>query len=296
MSLLAVFVAATLGQVAPGATPPAVPPSAPGSAPAATPQASSGEALTAGDLLDQLETADRDLRTLTAEVQIDKIFELEGDRQIWRGFLYFEDGGTPKEGAPRVRKFGVRFNHKEVGRRVEMDPYEVVFDGRWLVERKPAEKTIIRTEMIQPGELADPMTLAGGRFPLPIGQKKDEILKRYDVTLAPTLDGVIPNNPADADALKKFVEGTRQLVLTPKPELTKEELTEIRLWYIKSEQAGRWLPKMARTVDRGGNVTNVQLRKFGVNTPFPENARDVLDTATPREGWNVETRPARQPD
>lgn len=57
------------------------------------------------------------------------------------------------------------------------------FDGRWLTERNDKSRTIIKREIAAPGERKDPFKLGQGPFPLPLGQKRRDILENFAVRL-----------------------------------------------------------------------------------------------------------------
>ena len=78
-----------------------------------------------------------------------------------------------------------------------------LFKNRWLWEAKERSATIIKREVVAKGEKVDLFDLETAPFPVPFGQKKDNILKNFDVTLAPPAEG----DPEDTD----------HLICTPKP-------------------------------------------------------------------------------
>jgi hypothetical protein len=251
------------------------------------------EASPAERFLEQLETADRDLRTLRARVLYDRVFELQGDRQKWEGTLVYESGPAALD-VPARRRFLVRFEKSQIGNRVdENDKKQFLFDGRWFVERNERLKTLTRREVVAQGQAIDPMRLGDSPFPLPIGQKKADILSRYDVRLLEAGEDLQAHEPDEQDALAKFVEGCTQIVLTPKPEereRSKVRLDEVRLWYKPAQvkdAAGqvveRWLPRMARTVNKEG-VTIVQLVRPQLN----EGVTESDFTLEAGEGWLVQ--------
>jgi hypothetical protein len=159
-----------------------------------------GEAIDdADDLLVALETADQDIRTFTAGLRYTRTFALAGDEQIRDGALYFEtvDRGGP--GVPASRRFAVRFKSLQVGSRVETEPKEYIFDGEWLVEKLEKSKDFIKRQVVPPGERFDPLRIGEGPFPVPLGQRRDEVLERYEARLAPVEEGL------DVESLVKFV-------------------------------------------------------------------------------------------
>jgi hypothetical protein len=78
-----------------------------------------------------------------------------------------------------------------------------LFKGRWLWEAKESTKSIIKREIVRPGEKVDLFDLESAPFPIPFGQKKDQILRNFDVKLVPPAAG----DPA----------GTDHLLCIPKP-------------------------------------------------------------------------------
>src|SRR6185295_11172852 len=116
--------AGCLAQEQPAATP----------TPAAAPRPT-GEFSTADDLLNALERADQNLVSLTAEVRYDRTFELQGDRQVRLGNLYFVNNRPAPptaEAQPLApdRKFAVSFKSLQVGEILREEPKVYIFDGQ----------------------------------------------------------------------------------------------------------------------------------------------------------------------
>ncbi len=247
----------------------------------------------ADDLLRELETADADLRALAADLRYDRTFELAGDRQVRVGRLFFE---SPPGGAGAGRRFAIRFDRLELGDRLEEETKFYVFDGEWLVEKLPAEKLFFKRQVAPPGSSFDPLRIGQGPLPIPIGQKREDILSRYTADLLPSDDGL------DSDALRAFALGAYQLRLVPRAETAAdEEFTEVRLWYRRGADAkGPLLPRMARTINHAGDVSVVQLINVKLNAQA-EIPAGVMDTASPGTGWDVQVteyrgRGAREAD
>ena len=72
-----------------------------------------------------------------------------------------------------------------------------LFDGRWLYEALERIRQITKREIARPGEKVDLFDLEKAPFPLPFGQKKDKILRNFDVTLV----SPAPNDPPKTDHL-----------------------------------------------------------------------------------------------
>lgn len=278
----------------------------------------------AEELLDQLEQADRDLRSLTADVLYDKTHAIAGDRELRLGRLSFinEPPATPG-GTPR-RRFRIEFSSLRIGNRLEEEPKIFIFDGMHIAEVLPNEKIWNREQVVPPGEEFDALRIGKGPMPIPIGQRKDDILSRFEASLPAVDDGLVPENPeglggedhAAMEALVSFARqpGMAQLKLVPRPGVdSRMPFREVRLWYRKSEK-GQWLPMMARTVadqdGEPGDVSVVQLVNpmingghgaAGAGAPGGPGgqggpAPDPADFRTERpEGWDGHTEAWRDP-
>jgi hypothetical protein len=242
----------------------------------------------ADELLSALEAADRDLESLTATIRWVRTFALAGDVQTRDGHLAFKS--TPGEdGKPPLRRFGIEFSSLVMGQVKEdiLDRY--IFDGEWLLELDYKNKQFMRRQVVPPGERFDPLRIGEGPFPIPIGQRKDEILRRFDAQLMLPGDSISEDEPG----LLEFTRHMTQVRLTPRPEWKDEfDFAEIRLWY-KRDDGGRLLPRMARTRNYADDESTVILSHIQVNADadIPE---DMLDTKPPREGWDGQVLPWRK--
>lgn len=246
----------------------------------------------ADDLLRELEKADAGIDRLHARILYDRTFELAGDRQVRIGELWFVRDTPASEGEAAPRRFAIEFSRLYVDRRLEDDPQIYVFDGEWLVEKRPVEKTFHKRQVVPAGQRFDPLKIGEGPLPIPIGQKREDIRSRFDASLLPPGDGL--EAPADAteedrlaaEQLRREVEGTMQLRLVPLPDTdASDDFREIRLWYRRAED-GTLLPRVARTVNTSGDVAIVKLVDIALNAKV-EVRPDVFDTSTPAEGWDV---------
>ncbi len=257
---------------------------------------------TADELLAALEEADKGLKTLTADLIYDRTFATAGDQQSRKGKLYFVVSGSGDNGGPRgsdaassaSRKFAIHFDTIIIGGRTDTDPRQYIFDGQWLLEKYPKDKRATKRQVVPPGEKFDPLRIGEGPMPIPIGQKRADILGRYAATLLAASDGLDANEEKD---LIEFVAGSYQLKLVPRPERASEEkFTEIRLWY-RADADGRILPRMAKTINAlagepGDTGDESLVRLLGVvqNGAIPAGA---IDTQIP-EGWDSQTIPFRE--
>lgn len=250
------------------------------------PEAAASESIeTADDLLRALETAGRDIRRMTADLRYVKTFEIQGDTQRRDGRLVFlseprEDGETPD------RRFAITFGRLEVGGRIQdidtdyLERY--VFDGEWLAEVRPLEKQFVRRQVVAPGDDWDPLRLGEGPFPIPIQQKREDILERFDAELLPGDEGVMDRG------LQGVASKSYQLRLTPKVIFGDEDLRELRVWY----ERDTLLPRMARTITKADDEAYVLLKDIRLNEDAAIEAGEVsTEPPSDRSGWNISVEP-----
>jgi hypothetical protein len=173
------------GQATREATAPSSQPSsAPTSAPAALDPA-------VEKILDRLEKKNvRDVQADLVYVKKDPLLNLE---QKYKGILRFlEDKPSPR--------FLIRFDQSTIGGVVEKEKEWHVFDGRWYTEAREKTKVAIKREVVRPGEkgVEDLFRIGKGPFPMPFGQKKDDIVRHFSIKLvAPD-----PKDPPNTDHLE----------------------------------------------------------------------------------------------
>lgn len=263
------------GIVAAWFSPPVEMPAAP-----PAPEVKAGGFANADEVLTALETADRGLTSLTSQVVYDRELALAGDRQQRVGNLYFVNRPGERPDAPE-RRFTIDFTELAVGDRRESERQTYIFDGQWLLEKHWREREYVRRQVVPPGERFDPLRIGEGPMPIPIGQRKADILARYDAQLLEPDAGL-----EDYPELAAFAVRCVQLQLTPRAE--SDEFREVRLWY-RPESDGRLLPRMARTLNRNGDESTVRLVGPRLNEDVPEA---LLDTRPPAD-WNGTIQPYR---
>jgi hypothetical protein len=202
---------------------------------------------------------------------------LLGDTQTRIGKLTYHAADPVAE---RPVRFNAHFTHLLVGRGLRPHDRKYIFDGTWLAEVHVQDKQFIRTQVVEPGESYDPLELGKGPFPLPLGQKREQVLKMFEAELLPT----------EAD-------GVKHLQLKPKlhPQTGKpfSEFNRVDLWY----DTQTLLPTKVRTTEgEGGNatVTTVVLKETAVDQLKPEKAGELFDTTPPATGWQVEVKPLKK--
>ena len=141
-------------------------------------------------ILDKLEAGGDEVVDLHCKVEYSVIDTLNLDEYTKYGEIrYLRDEPNPR--------FIVHFDKRVQGGTVNRDKEWWLFDGRWLWEVNAGSRQVRKQEMVRPGERIDFFDIETTPFPLPFGQKKDQILKNFNVTLeAPT-----PSDPPDTDHL-----------------------------------------------------------------------------------------------
>jgi len=72
-----------------------------------------------------------------------------------------------------------------------------LFDGQWLYQAVERTAQVTKQEVARPDKEFDLFDLEKAPFPLPFGQKRETILRNFDVALAPPA----PGDPANSDHL-----------------------------------------------------------------------------------------------
>jgi hypothetical protein len=224
--------------------------------------------------LQSIEDAGDDLQAFTAAVAYRKDDALLGSKELRVGTIVFDARDQ------KPTRLAVDFDTRIVNRRRRQESKRIIFDGSWLVECDDASKQFIKRQIVAPGDHADPMRL-GGPFPLPIGQKRDEVLKRFTVTLisdAPDSFVVSKNDERSPIGLRLVPhEGTIEAL----------DWTTIELWY---DQA-TWWPIGVVATEINGDARRIRLTGMKAHEQLPEQPASLLSIEEPGEGWSVDVRP-----
>ena len=222
--------------------------------------------------LERIEAAAGNVTTLTADLRYDRNQLLLGDEQRRFGTLVYQAGPPPK--------FKIHFDKKFVDGAWNQPDLYYIYDGQWLLKRDHENKTAVRYQLVpdqdeaeqdDPGRAAPEshgqMELGEGPFPIPLNLKKDRVLEKFDVTVAPVHDDD-PNNSI-------------HLTLTPKKN-NDTDLTVIDLWFDRDTLQ----PALVSTLDDSETQTVVKLTETVVNAELPDQ---TFDTSLPIEpGWQID--------
>lgn len=234
---------------------------------------------TADDLLLALEAADARFQTLQANLrEIRLASELTGgDRQDVEGRVLFLTKKPSDDASKSRRMFQVDYLFITADKVRRPENRTFIFDGEWFVERQPDVKQIHKRQIVQPGRIVDPLAIGQGPFPIPIGQRREEILSRFTAELARPDD--FPDKDR-AGGVPEYLKDSFQLKLTPKPGTDEaQQFKEVRIWYRRPDL----LPQVARTFKPDESVFIYLLTSVKTNETLPSGA---FDTSVP-DGWSA---------
>lgn len=190
-------------------------------------------------ILHRLEAAGNKYATLRAELFYRVEQRLTGDVETRTGWVAFQ-----QETDQQPPKFRVTFQTLQLDRGPKREQViDYIFDGHWLTVAKHAIKTMTRYQVAAEGEKVQALRIGKGPFPVPFGQKTEDIV-RY---LLPSTRKAAASDPPNTD----------YLLLTPKPGRKKVvNFTKLELWVDRKTN----LPVKVRTRDDSKNVTTVEFK------------------------------------
>jgi hypothetical protein len=127
-------------------------------------------------VLDALDRRGRDLRTMTATVKLAERDAALGDKTSRSGRFWLENRA---DGSQRAR---VLFDRKDANGRATEEKIEYLLDGGKLIDRNYTRKIEVTRVILRPGEKMNLLKLGEGPFPLPIGQRREDVLRNFEVT------------------------------------------------------------------------------------------------------------------
>lgn len=242
-------------------------------------QSGDGDVESAGPvhaLLGELEAAGRSLRSFTADVYYLHEEDLLGRREIRMGHIVYRN---PEDANPA---FAILFNRLIVGDRATDQQKHYIFADRWLVEIDHANRQFISREIVPPGRDFDPLRLGEGPIPLPIGQPRDEVLTRFDVTL---LESLPESGPLSR------LENVDGLRLVPKPGTPEaRDFQHVDLYYDRAHR----LPVGIQTLHTNDDRKIIRLSNLEHNPQLTQQQLDQLSIQTPDpQSWAIDIRPWR---
>jgi len=223
-------------------------------------------------LLDGIEADGQSLRTITARVSYEKVDALLGGKELRIGRLIYRADETGK------RDFAILLESEIVNGQKRDSKTSYVFSDRWLAEIDHEHRQFIKREIAPPGSTIDPLALGEGPFPLPVGQKKAEVLKRFEAQPA-----ALPGEGLLAKLDSATVDGLELLPRAGTPEA--DDFDRVLVFYDK----GTRLPVGILMEDANGDLKTVRMDDVKKNQPLTdaETAHLSVENPDPKE-WSID--------
>jgi outer membrane lipoprotein-sorting protein len=221
------------------------------------------------EILDALDARGKSLRDFSADVKLTDSDNTTGDSTINTGVVLLQRKG---EDDARIR---VTFTRKQLGDKIFDVDHQYTLENGLLTERDYQAKQEIVRQVLKPGQKLDLFKLGQGPFPLPLGQKKEDVLEQFDVRkIAPAGD-----DPPD----------TVHLQLTPKADTQfAGQFKTIDVWVDLATD----MPSRIQTLDVNQTTTRTtDLSDVKINVGMGD--KDFAQPVLP-DGWDSIREPYGQ--
>ena len=231
-------------------------------------------------MLSALEKAGDTISTFRANVIYDRVDAVSENRERRTGQIVL----AQIAGQLKSRTLAIMFDQLiDASGHATTERQRFVFSGGWLFEFDDQRHQLIARELVAPGEQLDPLRIGEGPIPIPIGQKKVEVLQRFEVKFA--------GQPAEP--LLKRLENIQGLALHPKQNAGVDpDLGDICVWY----DLATLMPVAVKATTKGGDEKILLLTKIEVNKALDDSATALLATEPPAStpngaAWRKDVRP-----
>ncbi|MCK4850869.1 MAG: hypothetical protein KAT11_05935 [Phycisphaerae bacterium] len=197
------------------------------------------------EVLDKLEKLGQTVKDLQAELSLEKLETLVDDRSTKEGKLYYQQ-------EKKKIRFRISFEKTRYDGRTRADREDFVFADGWLTHRQARGKREDRYQYTRPGQQSkDLMRIGKSPLPILIGQKAEEVLKKFEVSL------IEANEKTDPAKIK-----TVHLKLLPRKG-TELAMSHTRLEFWLEEP--RCLPLRSQWENDSGDIFTADMSKLRVN-------------------------------
>jgi len=226
-------------------------------------------------LLTAVERTSDSLRDFRANITLETTDDVTGDTERRLGQVVF----VQDEGKPSTRRFAVVFEKFIDGSgRMDERPVRYIYADGWLTEADFKQRTLVRRQLARAGEQYDPLKPGEGPVPLPIGQRRADVLARFDASLA---------TAPSSGLLLKSARPIVGVCLKPKPGMADRDLVEASVWYDAES-----LVPVGVEAQRKSGKTVVSLRGATMNGGIDDAQRALLSLGSEvTNGWRVDERP-----
>ncbi len=217
--------------------------------------------------LDALDAIGRDLKSFTAVVKLSEQDVIAQDTVVRTGQFVYQSLGA---GDSRLR---VTFDTRIQDGASQPQKIEYLLDKGWLIDRNYGRKIEVNRQMLRPGEKVNLLKLGEGPFPLPIGQKKEDVHKQFEVKRVELAQGELKD--------------TIHLQLTPLPGTRFErDFATIEVWVDQNSH----MPVRIETEDK--NLTTVRTTDLSdVKVGVPLGDADFKLPEIPAGEWQRRDEP-----
>ena len=196
-------------------------------------------------VLDKLEELGGTIKDLQAELSLEKLEVLVDDRSTKEGRLYYQRSKD-------TIRFRISFEKTRWGERTIADKEDFVFADGWMIHRQGRSKREDRYPVARPGQPdTDLMRIGKSPLPIPIGQKTEEVLKKFEVSI------IEPDEKTDPAKIK-----TVHLKLVPR-QGTELAMSHTRLEFWLTQPG--CLPVRSQWENDSGDIFTAQMSKLRVN-------------------------------
>ncbi|MDY6913139.1 MAG: outer membrane lipoprotein carrier protein LolA [Planctomycetota bacterium] len=225
-------------------------------------------------ILRNLEQTGDEYATVRADVNYHVEMPQTGDSETRSGWVAYQ-----KQSEKAAAKFRIHFETLRLGAgRKTRDRVDYAFDGKWLSVKKHRIRQMTRYQLADdnlPTKEAQPLRLGKGPFPIPFGQKADDVLKYFRVQSRPAA----PKEPQGCDYLK----------LTPYRKFRREmDFVRLEMWIDRE----RHLPAKIISVDKNKDERTVIFDNIKTNVRF----NDAMFHLPRPAGWQLRVEPLRKGD
>lgn len=226
-------------------------------------------------VLRALEVSGEEYRTLKADVRHRYIDRLTGDIETRTGWVGFRKGKPPKPDT-----FRIEFKTLKQGREgpTVRDRLVYAFDGRWLSVLKYRIKQLTRYQVAAKGQRIEPLRLGKGPFPVPFGQKVEDVLKYFNVTTREPKE----SDPPETDYIS---------LLTRPPYRRELSFLVLEIWVDRDTH----LPVriLSREGQRLRKITKITTVRFSDVEGKVELDEEMFHPPKPGLGWSTRVEPLK---
>ena len=229
-------------------------------------------------VLDLVERQSAGLKSYRGRVSMENYDDLadESERRFGRVWLV-----APANGDASARQAAVVFDRiVESGGRVRERLEHWVYRDGVLSDYDHEAKRLVRRRIAEPGDRRDPLRLGEGPIPIPIGQRKADIVANFDATRAASI-------PTRITKASDGVVGVRLVPKATTPLAKDGDIDRIDYWIRSSDGE----PVAVEMLEKDGDRITIRFLESAFNEPVDDEGRRWLDAPdVDPESWRIEDR------